>query len=133
MYSGITTNTISYMLREGDYKLIVYEGYPSRLFNLVDDPQELNDLVATEPDRVATMEEKINGLVNREETWRIWEDYRRHAFAQFQRQAKRGLYWDDSYGLKGKPSSDYGELMSNTFTGWDDADEARVAQWLATP
>ena len=32
MYCGVTSNTISYMLREGDYKLVVYEGYPSRLF-----------------------------------------------------------------------------------------------------
>lgn len=130
MYSGVTTNTISHMLRKDDYKLIVYEGYPSRLFNLADDPEELNDLADNEPDRVAELESLLNSQVDREATWRIWEDYRRHAFAQFQRQAKRGLYWDSSYSLRGNPSSDYKTLMNNTFTGWDEEDEARVNRWL---
>ena len=130
MYSGVTSNTISYMLREGDYKLIVYEGYRSRLFNLSVDPQELNDLVAAEPERVAKMEKQLSSLVDREATLQTWEEYRRHTFAQFQRQAKLGLYWDDSYALRGNPSSEYEALMSNAFTGWDEEDEARVNQWL---
>jgi len=129
-YSGITSNTISHMLRQGDYKLIVYEGYPSRLFNLADDPGELNDLADSDPARVAEMESLIGSVVDREETLRLWEDYRRHNFAQFQRQAKRGLYWDSSYSLRGNPSSDYATLMNNTFTGWSDEDESRANAWL---
>lgn len=130
MYCGVTSNTISYMLRQGDHKLIVYEGYPSRLFNIADDPQELNDLVNMEPERVKEMENLLATQVDREETWRIWEEYRRHTFAQFQRQAKRGLYLDNSYSLETNPSSDYQEIMNNAFTGWDEEDEARVNQWL---
>lgn len=130
MYSGVTTNTISYMLRRGDYKLIVYEGYPTRLFNVVDDPQELNDLAAEKPDLVAELETLLSEQVDREETLRIWTDYRRHTFAQFQRQAKRGLYVDATYGLADKSSSDYREIMNNAFTGWNDEDEARVNRWL---
>ena len=132
MYSGITSNTISYMLRQGDHKLIVYEGYPSRLFNLVDDPRELNDLADAEPERLETMESIVSSVVDRAATLSTWEAYRRHTFAQFQRQAKRGLYWDDSYSLAGNPSSDYTALMKNTFTGWDDEDEARVNLWIAS-
>lgn len=130
MYSGLTSNTISYMLRQGDYKLIVYEGYPSRLFNLTDDPQELNDLAEVDADRVHELTQLLETVVDRKQTLKIWEDYRKHAFAQFQRQAKRGLYWDNSYGLRGNPSSDYKELMNNTFAGWDEEDEARVNRWL---
>jgi len=130
MYCGVTTNTISYMLRHGDYKLIVYESYGSRLFNLAADPQELTDLAEREPGRVAEMEALLATQVDRAATWRLWEQYRRQTFAQFQRQAKRGLYLDDSYSLRGKPSSDYQAIMNNAFTGWTDADEARVSQWL---
>lgn len=130
MYCGVTSNTISYMLRREDYKLIVYEGYPSRLFNLADDPQELNDLVEREPERVAEMERLLESTVDREEALRNWEEYRRHNFAQFQRQAKRGLYLDNSYSLRQKPSSDYHAIMNNALTGWDAADEARVNEWL---
>jgi arylsulfatase K len=130
-YCGITSNTMSHMLRKGPYKLLVYEGYPPRLFNVVDDPDELDDLAADQPDRVAEMETHLSSIVDREETQRVWEDWRRHTFAQFRRQARRGLYWDSSYGLQGAPSSDYHALMNNTFTGWDAADEARVNAWLA--
>jgi arylsulfatase K len=130
-YSGLTTNTLSHMLRQGDHKLIVHEGYPTRLFNLAEDPDELNDLADSQPDRVGELEAILNAEVDREETLQVWEDYRRHTFAQFQRQAKRGLYWDSSYSLRGNPSSDYDTLMNNTFTGWSDDDEARVNAWLA--
>jgi len=121
---------MSHMLRKGDWKLVVYEGYPTRLFNLADDPGELSDLAGAEPERVAEMEEFLGTIVDREETLKVWEDYRRHNFAQFRRQAKRGLYWDASYSLRGNPSSDYDALMRNTFTGWDEEDEARVERWL---
>jgi arylsulfatase A-like enzyme len=33
------------MVRDGDWKLIYFHGMPSQLFNLVDDPEELNDLI----------------------------------------------------------------------------------------
>ena len=118
------------MLREGDYKLLVYEGYPSRLFNLADDPEELNDLIDVEPEQVATMEQKLATVVDRKETYRLWEDYRKHTFAQFQRQAKRGLYEDRSYSLRKSPSSDYRDLINNAFTGWNEEDEARLTHWL---
>ena len=129
-YCGVTANTMSHMLRKGDHKLIVYEGYPSRLFNLADDPGELNDLVDVEPERVAQMTQLLKSVVDREETLRLWEEYRRHTFAQFQRQAKRGLYVDNTYSLRQCPSSDYREIMNNAFTGWDDEDEERVTRWL---
>ena len=129
-YCGLTSNTMSHMVRKGDYKLIVYEGNPSRLFNLTVDPQELNDLANDEPAVVRELESLLNEQVDRSLTLEIWTDYRRHTFAQFQRQAKRSLYWDSSYGLRGNPSSDYRTLMDNTFTGWNDADEARVKRWL---
>jgi arylsulfatase K len=130
MYSGVTTNTMSWMVRKGDYKLIVYHGYPSRLFNLREDPGELDDLIEREPQVAAELLEIIDSEVDREDTFAIWEEYRRHSFAQFQRQAKRGLYYDRSYSLAKNPSSDYRDLMDNTFTGWDDRDEARVNAWL---
>ncbi len=130
-YCGVTTNTMSHMLVKDQYKLIIHEGYPSRLFNLAEDPGELNDLAIIEPDRVRLMTELLESVLDRKETLGIWEDYRRHTFAQFQRQARRGLYLDQGYSLRKSPSSDYREIMNNTFTGWNDEDEARVAQWLA--
>jgi hypothetical protein len=76
------------------------------------------------------MERLLASQVDRAETRSLWEEYRRHTFAQFQRQAKRGLYLDNSYGLQANPSSDYQAIMNNAFTGWDEKDETRVNQWL---
>ena len=129
-YSGVTSNTMSWMLRKGNYKLMVHEGYPSRLFNLHDDPGELRDLMEQESETAAELLSILDGEVDRSAALEVWSEWRRHNFAQFQRQAKRGLYSDDSYALKGNPSSEYGDIMNNAFTGWTEEDEARVAEWL---
>ncbi len=129
-YSGVTSNTMSWMLRKGDYKLIVHEGHPSRLFNLRNDPGELTDLIEQEPKTAAELLAILDGEVDRVATLVAWEEYRRHNFAQFQRQTKRGLYLDESYSLAENPSSDYHDIIDNAFTGWTDKDEARVAEWL---
>lgn len=130
-YAGVTSNTMSWMLCRGDYKLIVHEGYASRLFNLRDDPDELNDLIEKEPDKAAELLAILDGEADRKATLEAWEEYRRHNFAQFQRQARRGLYLDASYSLMDTPSSDYDDIIHNVFTGWTDEDEARVADWLS--
>lgn len=129
-YCGVTSNTLSWMLRKGDDKLIVHEGYPSRLFNVADDPGELNDRIAQEPQKAAELLAILDAHADRAAALEAWEAYRRFHWAQFQRQAKRGLYLDNSYSLATRPSSDYREIMNNVFTGWSAADEARVAQWL---
>jgi len=131
MYSGVTTNTMSWMLVKGDYKLIIYEGYRSRLFNLREDPQELNDLIDVEPEVAAELQAIVDSNVDRAATYELWEDYRKHAFAQFRRQAKNGLYLDNSYALRDNPSSDYMTIMNNALTGWNEEDEARVDAWLS--
>ncbi len=131
MYSGVTSNTMSWMLVKGDYKLVVYEGCPSRLFNLREDPEELNDLISEEPGMAADLLAVMDGAVDRAAVFKIWEEYRKHTFAQFRRQAKNGLYLDNSYALRDNPSSDYMEIMNNALTGWNEEDEKRLDAWLA--
>ncbi len=130
MYSGVTSNTSSYMLREGDYKYISHRGMPPQLFNLSEDQDELVNLAASEPEVAAAMDKHLSEIVDREATDAIIEDYRKYNFKQFRRQAKNGLYFDSSYSLSENPSSDYQTLMNNAFTGWNEEDEARVDEWL---
>ena len=130
-YSGVTSNTFSWMLRKDEYKLIVHEGFPHRLFNLEKDPGELNDLAATESKKVNELLGILDGEVNRKETIDVWEKWRKDQFAQFNRQAKRGLYLDQSYSLAKKPSSTYEDLIDNAMTGWSSDDEDRAQKWLS--
>lgn len=130
MYCGVNSNTNSYMLRQGDYKYISHLDMPSQLFNVRNDPGELEDLIHAEPDIALAMDNKLSEIVDREATNKLIEEYRKHQFKQFRRQAKNGLYVEDSYGLTANPSSDYDKMMDNAFTGWNDEDEARVNAWL---
>lgn len=129
-YAGVTSNTLSWMLRKEDYKLIVHEGYASRLFNLREDPGELNDLIEREPETAAELLAILEGEADRKATLELWHEWRRHQFSQFRRQAKRGLYEDDSYSLSDHPSSDYDAIINNALTGWTPEDEARVEDWI---
>jgi hypothetical protein len=40
------------------------------------------------------------------------------------------LYFDNTYGLREKPSSDYHEIIDNALTGWTEEDERRVDEWM---
>ncbi|MEZ5908300.1 MAG: sulfatase-like hydrolase/transferase [Hyphomicrobiaceae bacterium] len=43
-YHGMGSKTAAYMLRKGPYKLVYYAAYPPQLFDLSEDPEELNDI-----------------------------------------------------------------------------------------
>ncbi len=132
-YMGIALNTTGYMLRRGRWKYVAYVGYPSQLFDIVADPGELNDLAAREPDVARQLDAELRVLVDYEQTHRDVMAYNKEAFRQWRRQAKRGLYVDDTYGLRDTPSSDYLTIMDNVFTGYDQTDERTVDRWLAAP
>ena len=129
-FTGTTMNTSAYMLRKDNWKYIAYVGYPSQLFDLATDPQELHDLSAQQPETVQQLDKELRGIVDYEQTHRDWQAYCRDAFRQWRRQAKRGLYVDNSYSLRENPSSDYWKIMDNCYTGYDQDDEADVEKWL---
>ncbi len=45
-YHGMGSRTGAYMIRKGRHKLVYYVDYPAQLFDLADDPEELNDIAA---------------------------------------------------------------------------------------
>ncbi|MHA1165255.1 MAG: sulfatase/phosphatase domain-containing protein, partial [Alphaproteobacteria bacterium] len=47
-YHAMGSKTAAYMIRKGPYKLIYYANYPPQLFDLEEDPEELNDLAEDE-------------------------------------------------------------------------------------
>jgi choline-sulfatase len=68
-YHALGTTTGSYILRDGDYKLLYHVSFPSQLFNLQNDPEEIHDL-ATDPEWTATLhslEAKLRTIVDPEQ------------------------------------------------------------------
>lgn len=130
-FTGMTLNTSAYMLRRDHWKYVVYMGFPAQLFDLEQDPDELHDLRAEHPEVAAALDAELRALADYEQTHRDLVRYNKEAFREWRRQARRGLYWDDTYSLAEHPSSDYWDIMRNTFEGYDEADEACVDAWLA--
>jgi arylsulfatase K len=129
-FTGTTMNTSAYMLRRDNWKYIAYPGQPSQLFNVASDPGELQDLSADRTDVVRQLDAELRKVVDYEQTHSDWQAYCKEACREWRRQAQRGLYVDNSYSLKGNPSSDYWTIMDNCFTGYNEDDEAVVERWL---
>ena len=129
-FTGTTMNTSAFMLRRDKWKYIAYVGQPCQLFDLENDPQELQNLGETNPAIAADMDSELRKIVDYEQTHIDWQDYCKFSFREWQRQAKRGLYTDGSYSLINNPSSDYWKIMDNAFTGYNEDDEKRVEKWL---
>ncbi len=129
-FTGTSMNTAAFMLRRERWKYIAHVGHPSQLFDIEADPRELEDLSTVRPEVAARLDGELRQIVDYEATHRDWQSYCKSAFRQWRRQAKRGLYVDESYSLRGNPSSDYWRIMDNAYTGYDQDDEAKVETWL---
>ncbi len=132
-FMGTSLNTSGYMIRKGQWKYVVYVGYPAQLFDMDSDPQELNDLRSQQPDVARQLDAELRAMVDYERTHRDVTTYNKAAFRQWRRLARRGLYVDNHYALADHPSNDYWRIMDNCFTGYDQRDEETIERWLAQP
>ncbi len=60
-YHAMGSKTAAYLVRKGPWKLIYYPAYPAQLFNLDDDPEELQDL-AQDPDAEPVLNDLMREL-----------------------------------------------------------------------
>lgn len=126
-HHSTTCPTGAFMLRRDSWKYIAYPGFPSLLFNLDDDPDELRDLSATQPEMVRTLDAELREIVDYEtvDTQAKTED--RECFAAWREEALR--------------EGTYEEQMAAVYSGaghpplpvqpWREEDEERIRQWLA--
>jgi arylsulfatase A-like enzyme len=115
VYAANDQSCNSYMLVEDGWKLIAYSGFPSQLFNLTEDPEELRNLATDRPDVLRKMMAQLTAVVPCEEVDRKVLAYEKEAFR----------IWRNEQGeatARAKLSAIYG--------GWDDAKERIVAEWL---
>ena len=63
-YHSNFSNTGIAMWRQGPWKYIRYAGYPPQLFNLEDDPEEIQDLAESRPDIVQNLNARLESLVD---------------------------------------------------------------------
>lgn len=86
-----------YALRDGDWKLVSFKGEEWELYNIGNDRTELNDLAASEPDRVAAMAAKWDDMtVNVLHSERIATSSRPLKPAEFPRKNREWTTYSDS-------------------------------------
>jgi arylsulfatase A-like enzyme len=106
------------MLRRDQWKYVAYVGYPPQLFNLAEDPDELDDLAAARPDVVAAMDASLREIVDYEAVDARVKAYDKQIFRTW-RAARRS-------------EGTYEDLMARVYSGWDDLSEDEIQPWRAT-
>ena len=65
-YHGHWVRGSSYMVRKGEWKLIYYIDAPNQLFNLKEDPDEINNIYKEKPKKVKELEKELRKICNPE-------------------------------------------------------------------
>lgn len=75
------SNTGQFMIRQGDWKYIYYAaGYPPELFNLADDPGEMNNLADSNADTMKQLHAILTSQLNPEEVDKAAKKYDKASF-----------------------------------------------------
>jgi len=132
IHTGTSCNTTMYMLRKDDWKYVAYPGYRPQLFNLAEDPAEIDDMWAKRKDVTARMDEELRSILNYEEVHRRVIRYDKEAFREWRRRAIAGEFRDTTYSRSPeKPATSYEEIMANCYVGWSSQHEEKLNQWLS--
>lgn len=107
--------TGGYMLREGDWKYIAFAGYPSQLFHVGQDPDELTNLVDAEPAKAAEMDRKLRAYVDCEYVDRIAKTEDRQCFRA----------WRAAIG-----EQQYRQALAGMWHGFGEAQLQRIDRWM---
>ncbi|XP_040277489.1 arylsulfatase K [Bufo bufo] len=99
-FHGADANASTYMLRKNYWKFIAYsdgDSFPPQLFDLLKDPEELNNVAAQFPKIVRSMERKLRSILDYKEVSAAVHQYNKESFAS----------WKESVG------SNYTNYISN--------------------
>lgn len=125
-HHSTTCPTGTFLLRRGPWKYIVYPGYPSLLFHLEEDPDELRDLSAEKPEMLRTLDAELREIADYEAIDARAKDQDREHFAEWREKALREGSYEEQMGAfysgAGHPP---GPVQP-----WRDEDEERIRQWL---
>ena len=126
-YHGDRCNTGAFMLRKDEWKYIHYVGFKPLLFNLEEDPWEINNLAEENSDLVAEFRDLLYEIVDVEEVDRKAKKYDKENFRK----------WRQEHLEKG----DYNKIMATVYSGfdrlaiediipWREEDEKQIKEWL---
>jgi len=125
-YHGEVSATSGFMIRKGNWKYIAYAGLPPQLFNLEEDPWEVNNLADECKSKAIEMDALLRSIIDYDEINARVEEYNKTTFREWRKRHKK--------------MEDYEELMAKIFSGWEvskeeimpwtEEDERVIREWL---
>jgi len=131
MFTGCSSNTSIFMLRKGHWKYIAYAGYEPQLFNLADDPEEIDNIAAKRPDIVKQMDAELREICDYNEVHKRRVAYDKRSFIQWRRNVRANGVPLREYGANIDNAS-YEQVMANSYMGWGPEHEAKLERWLSS-
>lgn len=107
--------TGSFMLREGTWKYIAYPGYPSQLFDLAADPDEMHDLAQSHENLATRMDQRLRELCDYPDIDRRAKANDRQCFSA----------WRDTVDAR-----TCRRAMESIFHGFTDDHQQLIDRWL---
>jgi len=128
-YASNMGNTASFMIRQGSYKYIAFgealfpwfSNYTSMLFDIDNDPWELNNIITNNP----TLAENLHTLLVNEYQGRVLDNIDREA-----KELDLTLYTNFFLNLYTK--SQIYTKFQNAYTGFNESDAIKVQNWCGT-
>ena len=103
--------------------------YEPQLFNLADDPDEIDNVAAKRPDIVKQMDAQLREICDYNEVHKRRVAYDKKSFIKWRENIKKTPIPLREYGAN-KDKATYDEVMANSYMGWTPQHEAKLNRWL---
>ncbi len=120
-------NTGVFMLVKDDHKYIKYMGYEPQLFNLKEDPFEINDIAREHPHIVGEMDRMLRNIADCDEIDRQAKEYDKKNFRKWREERLEDGTYEDIMSLV---YSGYDKVSIEDLKEWTYDDEKLIIEWL---
>lgn len=135
-YHSTFSATGTFMVRQGDYKLILFgddsqTNFPPQLFNLDEDPYEMNNLLedGNVSAHIVSVQKEMTALLDSHMDWQS-VDKRARAF---QRDVFVRMAYETNEKGWSKPGACTKQLNSSVFHDFDFLDASKIEHWASKP
>jgi len=121
-----------FMLRQDRWKYVAYPGYPSQLFDMLDDPDEVHDLAAEQPGQTAELDRRLREIVDYEAVAQKVREYDRNSFRAWREEHQAAGDYADWMACfaAGYKNPERAAAEGAVPPSWPAADEERIEGWL---
>jgi arylsulfatase K len=127
-YHDCSVNASTSMIREGDWKYIAFAGgYEPLLFNLKDDPWEINNLAPKLPEKAVEMKGILYSISNLDEVAKQVKEYEQDSFRVWRHEQKEAGTYEKNMA---RIYSGWDYIKSEDTLPWSEENEKKVIAWL---